>query len=221
MSNRTFGVSLLVALAVAAGSLVVAPQGSTSAVAPPYDNAVAQELATASAALAQASLLPDLLPVIPGLEANPAMVLGVHEIFADLTSLATSTDLATDIAALGGSDFTFSGYDDSSSGGTHTVTFDVAVDRAYSAPVTIMEDGVQILGAPVDVAVTMPATTVTLTFDESDIPGTFAFIDLPTFALTASLASNQTIPIQFGFADATRERRPRRRVHRRLRAHRS
>ncbi len=203
MSNRTFGVSLLVALAVAAGSLVVAPQGSTSAVAPPYDNAVAQELATASAALAQASLLPDLLPVIPGLEANPAMVLGVHEIFADLTSLATSTDLATDIAALGGSDFTFSGYDDSSSGGTHTVTFDVAVDRAYSAPVTIMEDGVQILGAPVDVAVTMPATTVTLTFDESDIPGTFAFVDLPTFALTASLASNQTIPIQFGFADAT------------------
>ncbi len=56
----------------------------------------------ASASLAQASLLPDLLPVIPGLEANPAMLLGFHEIFTGndsgfpgLMSLAGTTDLAS------------------------------------------------------------------------------------------------------------------------------
>ena len=211
MPNRTFLVSLLATIAIASGSLVAAPPSPVSA-ASPYDADIGNQLALASASLAQASLLPDLLPVIPGLEANPAMLLGFHEIFTGndsgfpgLMSLAGTLDLEAALTAFNGfgSGFTFSNYQHTTAAGTDTVTFDLAVDRTYSAPVTIVEGDVQILGAPVEVGVEMPATTFTMEFEPSDVAGTFAFVDLPTFALTASLDTNQEIPIEFGFADAT------------------
>ena len=213
MSFRKIAGAFAVSTGVLAGSLVAVPP-PVGAAASPFDNEIGDQLALAGASLAQASLLPDLLPVIPGLEANPAMLLGFHEIFTGndsgfpgLMSLAGTPDLDAALNSFNtftaSSGFTFDDYAHQTSGTRHTVTFDLAVDRTYSAPVTIVDDDVQILGAPVDVSVTMPATTLTLEFDESDVAGTFAFVDLPTFALTASLATDQEIPIQFGFADAT------------------
>ena len=71
----------------------------------------------------------------------------------------------------------------------------------YSAPVTIVEGDVQILGAPVEVGVDDAGDHLHDGVRPSDVAGTFAFVDLPTFALTASLDTNQEIPIEFGFAD--------------------
>ncbi len=199
------------ALATVAGALVVAPP-NTAAAAPAYDDEVAQELAATAVSLAQGSMLPDLLPVIPGLEANAAMLLGFHEMFignADegipgLIGILSSTDLAADLPALSDGGLTFGDYaDELASGGLRRISFTVAVDRTISVPVTIVEDNVQILGAPVTIDVDMPATTITAEFDPADVAGTFALVDLPTFAVTVALDTDQEIPIQFGFAEAT------------------
>lgn len=70
MGLRKIAGALTVSVGVIAGSLVAVPP-SVAAVASPYDDEIGNQLALASASLAQASLLPDLLPAIPGLEANP------------------------------------------------------------------------------------------------------------------------------------------------------
>jgi Ca2+-binding RTX toxin-like protein len=208
MSFRKIVGAVAVSGGVLAGSLVAVPP-TVGAAASPFEDEIGDQLALASASLAQASLLADLLPVIPGLEANPAMLLGVHELFvggsgfAGLASLAASTNLAVDLPNLSGSGYTLDNYSHETSGSTNTVSFDVAIDRMVSVPITIIEDSVQIQGTDVDVSVTMPATTITMEFDSSDPVATFAFVDLPTFEFTASLSGNQEIPIQFGFADAT------------------
>ena len=212
MSFRKIAGAVTVSAGVIAGSLVAVPP-TAGAAGSPYDDEIGTQLALASASLAQTSLLPDLLPVIPGLEANPAMLLGVHELFvggggfAGLASLAGSTDLANDLEGLTGSGFTLSNYTDVADGTTHTVSFDVAIDKVASAPITIVDDDVQILGADVDIDVTMPTTTITLEFEEANgtdiVPGSFAFVDLPSLDFSVSLSGNQTIPIQFGFATAT------------------
>lgn len=154
MSFRKIAGSIIVTTGVVAGSLIAVPP-SVGAVASPFDDVIGDQLTLASASLAQASLLPDLLPVIPGLEANPAMLLGVHELFiggsgfAGLASLATSTDLATDLPALSGSGFTLSNYTHDTAGTTHTVSFDVAIDRTTAVPIAIIDGDVQIQGAEV------------------------------------------------------------------------
>ena len=152
--------------------------------------------------------------MIPGLEANPAMLLGVHQLFVGdgemdgypgLASLAGSPDLdlATDLPALSGSGFIFDNYTHDTSGTTRTVSFDVTIDRTVAAPIAIIDGDVQIMGAEVNVGVTMPTTTITMEFDEADVAGTFAFVDLPSLDFSVSLSGVQNIPIQFGFASAT------------------
>ena len=208
MSFRKIAGAVTVSAGFIAGSLVTVPP-FVGAAASPFDNVIGDQLSLASASLAQLSLLPDLLPVIPGLEANPAMLLGVHELFiggsgfAGLASLAGSADLSTALPALSGSGFLLDNYAHTTVGATHTVSFDVEIDRTTEVPIAIIDGDVQIQGAEVNVGVTMPETTITMEFDETDPAGTFAFVDLPPFDFTASLTGTQSIPIQFGFASAT------------------
>ena len=212
MSFRKIAGAVAVSAGVITGSLVAVPP-TAGAAGSPFDDEIGDQLALASASLAQASMLVDLLPVIPGLEANPAMLLGVHELFvggsgfAGLASLATSTDLATDLPALSGSGFTLSNYEHATSGTTHTVSFDVQIDKVAAAPIAIIDGDVQILGTDVDIDVTMPNTTITLEFEAASateiVPGSFAFVELPSLDFSVSLSGSPTIPIQFGFASAT------------------
>ena len=209
--RKSFG-SAILAMAFSASTVIVMPAPAAASVDDPQ---IGNQLALAGLSLSQASMLPDLLPVIPGLEANAAMLLGVHEAFAGipsegidgLASLAGSTDLEASINALDNADtgFDFEYLADVESGGVHTITFSLAATRTASVPLTVMEDNVQILGSNVDIDVTLPATVITIEYDDTAaVPGDgFALVDLPTFSMTASLNSTPSVPIQFGFAEAT------------------
>jgi len=206
--RKSFGSGIL-SIALVTSMVVATP---SSSLASTHLMPVSNQLAAAGASLAQASMLTELLPTIDGFGTNPALVLGLHEAFGDLTTLDGEADLETALEALGGapgSGFTYDFISDNLVGDVRTVTFTLAASRSVDIPLMAMSDDVQIVGDDVQATVTLAPTTVTIELDESNPadPAAFAFTNLPTFSLSASLdvtlAGPTAIPVQFGFAEAT------------------
>src|SRR5215216_5539698 len=198
--------------ALAAGALVVLPSTlvlptARAVAADPLPAGFVDQIKAAGADLAGVSLLGDLVETVPGLGTNPALLLGLHEPFGKLASLAAAdTDqLASAVDALDGEGFEFSDVHASVANGTATLTFDLAANRVAPAPLAISTDDVGIAGANLDVAVTMPATTFTIEFDPTvgSPADAFALTNLPTLNLSVTLDAAVSEPVQFGFADAT------------------
>ena len=195
-----------VAMATAVATFTVIEPSTASALPEPGEEELAAQLAAAATKLKQASMLADLLPVVPGLEANPAMLLGFHEVIGTLESLSTITDdLGSELDALEATvdGLEFDGYDIDDVGGLRQATFTMSLNRTVEVPLTIIDGDVQILGEPVAIQVELAPTTITMEVDPADPAATFALTSLPTFAFTASIDSTQNVPIRFGFADAT------------------
>ena len=123
----------LLALSLVTSMVVTTPAANADSHLGPVSSAIA----TAGNSLAQASMLADLVPAIPGFGSSPALILGLHEAFGDLANLAGESDLETALNNLGsaqGDGFTYAFLSDGLSGTVTTVCTPLCLMASIMAP---------------------------------------------------------------------------------------
>src|SRR5688500_16314240 len=96
-TGRRAVLSAFVASAVVAASVPLMGVSPAQATALPE---LTPPVTKAATKLVQASMLPELNQLVPGLATNPAQLFGLHTIFARLSMLTPDADLETAINAL-------------------------------------------------------------------------------------------------------------------------
>ena len=125
-TTRRAVLSGFVAAAVAAGSLPLQGASPAHTVAIP---ALTAPLTDAATELMDASLLPELNQLVPGLQTNPAQLFGLHDVFGKLAALPDAADLEQAVDGLDGAGASRSATVSASDAEPDTLAFDLAIDK--------------------------------------------------------------------------------------------
>ena len=207
-TRRRAALAAFVASAVVAASVPLMEAAPAQATVLP---ALTPPLTQAAAKLAQASMLPELNQLVPGLATNPAQLFGLHTIFGPLSELTQAADLETAINALDDdpdAGFTLSEVT-ASDGSTDALSFKLAIDRTVPVELGIIDGDVQLLGGSVGVHVTMPPTPFRFEHnpgvgggDEFALTAAPGMTSLPELEITMAMDEVLDESLQFGFAQA-------------------